>query len=204
MKKDDCIFCKLANGEIPTNALYEDDIVKVIFDANPAAKGHVLILPKEHFDNIYELDDDTAAHVFKVAAKISKAYKKALDFDGLNIVQNNGEVAGQTVFHFHMHIIPRIKGDTVKVIAGKDKDKEGKVISVNPKKGAVLVEGVNMVTKHTKPSMANQQGGIVEKEAWLDASNVMVMHEGKATRVGFKMEGDKKVRFAKTTGKVID
>lgn len=115
MKKDDCIFCKLANGEIPTNALYEDDIVKVIFDANPAAKGHVLILPKEHFDNIYELDDDTAAHVFKVAAKISKAYKKALDFDGLNIVQNNGEVAGQTVFHFHMHIIPRIKGDTVNV-----------------------------------------------------------------------------------------
>ena len=96
------------------------------------------------------------------------------------------------------------KGDTVKVIAGRDKDKEGKVISVNPKKGAVLVEGVNMVTKHTKPSMANQQGGIVEKEAWLDASNVMVMHEGKATRVGFKMEGDKKVRFAKTTGKVID
>ena len=96
------------------------------------------------------------------------------------------------------------KGDTVKVIAGKDKDKEGKVISVNPKKGAVLVEGVNMVTKHTKPSMANQQGGIVEKEAWLDASNVMVMHEGKATRVGFKMEGDKKVRIAKTTGKVID
>ena len=96
------------------------------------------------------------------------------------------------------------KGDTVKVIAGKDKDKEGKVISVNPKKGAVLVEGVNMVTKHTKPTMANQQGGIVEKEAWLDASNVMVMHEGKATRVGFKMEGDKKVRFAKTTGKVID
>ena len=75
MKKDDCIFCKLANGEIPTNALYEDDIVKVIFDASPAANGHVLILPKEHYDNIYELDDDTAALVFKVAAKISKAYK---------------------------------------------------------------------------------------------------------------------------------
>ena len=96
------------------------------------------------------------------------------------------------------------KCDTVKVIAGKDKDKEGKVISVNPKKGAVLVEGANMVTKHTKPSMANQQGGIVEKEAWLDVSNVMLVHEGKATRVGFKMEGDKKVRFAKATGKVID
>ena len=96
------------------------------------------------------------------------------------------------------------KGDTVKVIAGKDKDKEGKVISVNPKKGAVLVEGVNMITKHTKPSMANQQGGIVNKEAWIDASNVMVMHEGKATRVGFKVEDGKKVRFAKTSGKVID
>ena len=96
------------------------------------------------------------------------------------------------------------KGDTVKVIAGKDKDKEGKVISVNPKKGAVLVEGVNMVTKHTKPSMSNQQGGIVNKEAWIDAYNVMVMHEGKATRVGFKVEDGKKVRVAKTTGKVID
>ena len=96
------------------------------------------------------------------------------------------------------------KGDTVKVIAGKDKDKEGKVISVNPKKGVVLVEGVNMITKHTKPSMANQQGGIVEKEAWLNASNVMVMHEGKATRVGFKMEGDKKVRFAKCNNETID
>ena len=96
------------------------------------------------------------------------------------------------------------KGDTVKVIAGKDKDKEGKVISVNPKKGAVLVEGVNMITKHTKPSMANQQGGIVNKEAWIDASNVMYIHKGKATRVGFKMDGDKKVRVAKATGKVID
>ena len=96
------------------------------------------------------------------------------------------------------------RGDTVKVIAGKDKDKEGKVISVNPKKGAVLVEGVNMVTKHTKPSMSNQQGGIVNKEAWIDASNVMVMHEGKVTRIGFKVEDGKKVRVAKTTGKVID
>ena len=94
------------------------------------------------------------------------------------------------------------KGDTVKVIAGKDKDKEGKVLAV--KDGKVIVEGINMITKHSKPSMANQQGGIVEKEAWLDVSNVMLVHEGKATRVGFKMEGDKKVRFAKATGKVID
>ena len=94
------------------------------------------------------------------------------------------------------------KGDTVKVIAGKDKDKEGKVLVV--KDGKVLVEGVNMVTKHTKPSAANQQGGIVNKEAPIDASNVMLVVKGKATRVGFKMEGDKKVRVAKATGEVID
>ena len=96
------------------------------------------------------------------------------------------------------------KGDLVKVIAGKDKDKEGKVIAVNVNKNTLLVEGVNMITKHAKPSMANQQGGIVHQEGPIHASNVMLMHEGKATRVGFKMEGDKKVRFAKTTGKVID
>ena len=96
------------------------------------------------------------------------------------------------------------KGDTVKVITGKDKDKEGKVIAVNKKDGRVLVEGVNMLTKHTKPSMANQNGGIVHQEGYIDASNVMLLHNGKATRVGFKMDGDKKVRFAKATGEVID
>ena len=96
------------------------------------------------------------------------------------------------------------KGDTVKVIAGKDKDKEGKVISVNKKDNTVLVEGVNMVTKHAKPSMANQQGGIIHQEGPNELSNVMQLHKGKATRVGFKMDGDKKVRFAKSTGEVID
>ena len=96
------------------------------------------------------------------------------------------------------------KGDTVKVIAGKDKDKEGKVISVDQKKSKILVEGVNMITKHTKPSAANQNGGIVHKEAPIEISNVMFVHKGKATRVGFKMDGDKKVRVAKATGKVID
>ena len=94
------------------------------------------------------------------------------------------------------------KGDTVKVIAGKDKDKEGKVLAV--KDGKVLVEGVNMVTKHTKPSAQNQQGGIVHQEGPIDISNVMYLHNGKPTRVGFKMDGDKKVRFAKSTGEVID
>ena len=96
------------------------------------------------------------------------------------------------------------KGDTVKVIAGKDKDKEGKVIAVNQKDGKVVVEGVNMLTKHTKPSVANQNGGIVHQEGPIDASNVMYMHKGKPTRVGFKMDGDKKVRYAKSTGDVID
>ena len=96
------------------------------------------------------------------------------------------------------------KGDMVKVIAGKDKDKEGKVIAVNQKDGKVLVEGVNMLTKHTKPSVANQNGGIIHQEGPIDISNVMYVHKGKATRVGFKMDGDKKVRVAKSTGEVID
>ena len=96
------------------------------------------------------------------------------------------------------------KGDMVKVIAGKDNGKEGKVISVNKKDNTVLVEGINMITKHAKPSMANQNGGILHQEAPIDASNVMFLHKGKATRVGFKMDGDKKVRFAKSTGDIID
>ena len=96
------------------------------------------------------------------------------------------------------------KGDTVKVIAGKDKDKEGKVISVDRKKNKVIVEGINKITKHEKPSAANQNGGIVQKEAPIDASNVMYVHKGKATRIGFKFENGKKVRFAKSTGDIID
>ena len=96
------------------------------------------------------------------------------------------------------------KGDTVKVIAGKDKDREGKVTSVDAKNHKIIVEGINMVTKHEKPSAQNQNGGIIQKEAALDISNVMYVHKGKPTRVGFKTENDKKVRFAKSTGEVID
>lgn len=95
------------------------------------------------------------------------------------------------------------KGDTVKVIAGKDKDKEGKVLSINKKNNTVLVEGISMITKHAKPSAANQEGGIINQEGPIDLSNVMYVHKGKATRVGFKMDGDKKVRFAKSTGDII-
>ncbi len=96
------------------------------------------------------------------------------------------------------------KGDMVKVIAGKDKDKEGKVIAVNHKNNTIIVEGINMITKHAKPSAANQQGGIVHQEGPIDISNVMYLHKGTPTRIGFKMYGDKKVRFAKATGDVID
>ena len=96
------------------------------------------------------------------------------------------------------------KGDTVKVIAGKDKGKEGKVLVVNVKDNTVIVENVNMVSKHSKPSAANQNGGIIEKEAPIHVSNVMLLVNGTATRVGFKMDGDKKVRVAKATGAVID
>ena len=96
------------------------------------------------------------------------------------------------------------KGDTVRVIAGADKDNEGKVIAVNQKNHTVLVEGVNMIKKHTKPSMANQNGGIIEQEGPIDISNVMLLVDGKTTRVGFQLDGDKKVRFAKSTGDVID
>ena len=106
-----CIFCKIANGDIPSSTLYEDELFRVILDLSPAAKGHALILPKQHMANIFEMDDTTAGKVFILASRIAKAMKTALNCDGVNIVQNNGEVAGQTVFHFHMHIIPRYEND---------------------------------------------------------------------------------------------
>ena len=111
MKKDDCIFCKLANGEIPTNVVYEDDDFTVILDAAPATKGHCLILPKEHAANIFEIDDDTLGKAILLAKKMAGHLTEKLSCDGINIVQNNGERAGQTVFHFHIHLIPRYKED---------------------------------------------------------------------------------------------
>lgn len=111
----DCIFCKISKGEIPSTTLYEDDDFRVIFDVGPASKGHALILPKKHFEDAFSMDEDTASKVFVVAVKVAKAMREVLDFDGMNIVQNNGTIAGQTVFHFHMHLIPRYKGDTVNI-----------------------------------------------------------------------------------------
>ena len=111
MKDENCIFCKLANKDIPTNIIYEDDRFTVILDASPATKGHALILPKNHAANIYELPDEDASAVFVLAKKLATKMTEILHCDGFNIVQNNGEVAGQTVFHFHMHLIPRYLND---------------------------------------------------------------------------------------------
>ncbi|MCR4798143.1 MAG: HIT family protein [Lachnospiraceae bacterium] len=107
MKKEDCIFCKLANGIIPTNSIYEDEDFKVILDADPATKGHALILPKEHFANIYEVDDAVAAKILPLAKRLATHMTEKLGCDGFNILQNNGEAAGQTVFHLHVHLVPR-------------------------------------------------------------------------------------------------
>ena len=109
----DCIFCKIAKGEIPSATLYEDEDFRVILDLGPASKGHALILPKAHAANIYEISDDMAAKAMILAKKMATKMTEALKCDGFNIVQNNGEPAGQTVFHFHMHLIPRYEGDQV-------------------------------------------------------------------------------------------
>ena len=115
MKDCNCIFCKIANGEIPSATLYEDDEFRVILDLNPAAKGHSLILPKEHYANLFEIPEDVLGRAAAVAKKVSGKLFTALHATGLNLVQNNGRSAGQTVFHFHMHMIPRYDDDNVKV-----------------------------------------------------------------------------------------
>lgn len=131
MNKDDCIFCKIANGEIPSATVYEDSICRVILDVNPANKGHALIIPKEHFDNIYSMDAETAAKIFTIVTEVAKAQKAELNPDGLNILQNNGEAAGQTVFHFHMHLVPRYIKDNVTMtwIPGKADTEELSALS---------------------------------------------------------------------------
>lgn len=111
MRKEDCIFCKIANGEIPSKSLYEDDKFRVILDLGPATKGHALILPKEHYANLYELPEDTAAEAMKLAKAMAGKMTAKLHADGFNLVQNNGEAAGQTVMHFHLHLIPRYEND---------------------------------------------------------------------------------------------
>lgn len=107
MKQDNCIFCRLANGEIPTNTIFEDDDFRVFMDAAPATKGHALVVPKNHYADIYEIEPEILGKAAKVAQKVVKHATKVLGCEGYNLVQNNGEVSGQTVFHFHLHLIPR-------------------------------------------------------------------------------------------------
>ncbi|MBR5648869.1 HIT family protein [Pseudobutyrivibrio sp.] len=118
MKDEKCIFCKLANGDIPTNSIYEDNDFKVILDADPATKGHALILPKNHFANLIEADDEVLKKALPLAKKIAKNMMEKLGCAGVNIVQNNGEAAGQTVHHLHIHVIPRYEDDPDKTICG--------------------------------------------------------------------------------------
>jgi histidine triad (HIT) family protein len=110
MRDNNCIFCKIIAGEIPSNTIYEDDDFKVILDASPATKGHALILPKEHYADLYEIDEEVAGRAMKLAKKLVAHMTEKLSCDGFNVLQNNHEVAGQTVFHFHMHLIPRYIG----------------------------------------------------------------------------------------------
>ena len=134
--KDDCIFCKLANGVIPTNSIYEDDDFNVILDMGPATKGHALILPKEHYANLYEIPEEIAGKVMILAKRLAIKMTERLGADGFNLVQNNNECAGQTVFHFHFHLIPRYEND-------------GQHILWNPTKPSAeeLAEVKNILTK---------------------------------------------------------
>ena len=122
----DCIFCKIANGEIPSKTLYEDGDFRVILDLSPATKGHALILPKEHAANLYELSEEQATKVLVVAKKVAAKMTEKLGCDGLNLVQNNGEAAGQTVHHFHLHMIPRYinDGQTINWVPGESTQDE--------------------------------------------------------------------------------
>lgn len=115
MAEKDCIFCKIANGEIPSATIYENSDVRVILDVAPASRGHALIIPKEHFKDLFDIDAVTAGKIFSMATEVARAMKSVLHCDGMNIVQNNGAAAGQTVFHFHLHLIPRYEGDGVNI-----------------------------------------------------------------------------------------
>lgn len=129
----DCIFCKIANGEIPSTTVYEDNDFRVIQDINPANLGHCLILPKTHAANIYEMNEELTGKAFTLAKKIAAAVRKATGCDGVNILQNNGEAAGQTVFHFHIHIIPRFKSDDVQLGFGSFKTDSESIAAMGEK-----------------------------------------------------------------------
>lgn len=115
MREANCIFCKIANGEVPSKTLHEDDNFRVILDLGPATRGHALILPKEHYADLYELPEELAGEAMKLAKKMVSKMTERLGCEGFNLIQNNGDMAGQTVFHFHMHMIPRYQADGQKI-----------------------------------------------------------------------------------------
>lgn len=119
---DNCIFCKIANGEIPSNIVYEDNDFIAILDLSPATKGHVLLIPKKHAANLLELPDDVASKVLPIAKKIVNAQKEVLGFNNFNLIQNNGRIAGQTVDHYHLHLIPRYSIDEISLWAPHEND----------------------------------------------------------------------------------
>ncbi|MCD8053628.1 MAG: HIT family protein [Lachnospiraceae bacterium] len=138
MRDANCIFCRIANGAIPSATIYEDETFRVILDMGPANPGHALILPKEHFADVTALDEMVAAKALPLGAKIGAAMKEALGCDGFNLVQNNGEAAGQTVFHFHMHVIPRYAADPAMVSWTPGSYAEGEMDAVAEKLRAAL------------------------------------------------------------------
>lgn len=128
--QENCIFCKIIAGEIPSATVYENDDFKVIMDIFPGAKGHMILLPKKHSANLFELDDETASKALLVARKVAIAMKAEVDCEGINLLQNNGEAAGQTIFHFHIHLIPRFKGDQVNTTWVQGSYPEGEATSL--------------------------------------------------------------------------
>lgn len=138
MKDENCIFCKLANGDIPTATVYEDEYLRAIMDAAPANKGHIIILPKSHAADIYALDDEYVSRAFVLAKKLAVALKKLTGCDGVNILQNNGEAAGQTIFHFHVHVIPRFKDDDCTIVWKPTSYEDGEASEVAKKIAELL------------------------------------------------------------------
>ena len=138
MKDENCIFCKLANGDIPTATVYEDEYLRAIMDAAPANKGHIIILPKSHAADIYALDDEYVSRAFVLAKKLAVALKKLTGCDGVNILQNNGGAAGQTVFHFHVHVIPRFKDDDCTIVWKPTSYEDGEASEVAKKIAELL------------------------------------------------------------------
>lgn len=134
----DCIFCKIANGEIPSATVYEDDNFRAILDIAPSHKGHTIILPKIHAANIFELPEDIAKGIFPVAKKVATAIKETTACDGVNILQNNGAAAGQSVFHLHVHVVPRFEGDGILPVWPQGSYEEGEAAELAAKISANL------------------------------------------------------------------